>query len=398
MSKHLNICNIYIFLWCLYSLQGVLYAKGSIISQAILLVLLLISLYYTVQTIFKTEMPPYLKAAGWLLAMFTVYGMILILSKEQLYVRGDDIGLVSNKDYLKNIYSSFLPIYTFFVFAKQGLLTESLLRKWMPIFLVIVIAAFFRTQNEQLAEAEELLSNKEEFTNNTGYIFLSMIPLLLFVKKPILQYLLLLVCVVFIIAAMKRGAIIICAISLIPFFLWTLKGLSFGKKLLISTLIVASAFAIIYYISYMLDTSEYFQNRLDQTLEGDASGRDENYLQLLKQIFYFATPLQFLFGIGAWGTLKVADNFAHNDWLELGVNQGVLGVVSYVIYWIAFYITARGIKYNNTARYALMLIILIYFTKTMFSMSYDSMPIYATIVIGYCLANYSNPESKVWAK
>lgn len=393
MSKHFNICNIYIFLWCLYSLQGVLYAKGSIISQAVLLVLLLISLYYTVQTIFKTEMPPYLKAAGWLLSMFTVYGMILILSSEQLYVREGDVGLVSNKDYLKNIYISLLPIYTFFIFAKQGLLTESLLRKCVPIFLIIIIAAFFRVQNELLAEAEEMLSNKEEFTNNTGYLFLSMIPLLLFVKRPILKYILLLVCVVFIITAMKRGAIIIYIISLIPFFYWTLRNTSLKRKIALFALVIGCTVAIVNYISYMLETSEYFNARLEQTLAGDASNRESMYPILLRQIFYYATPLQLLFGHGAWGTLKISDNFAHNDWLEIGINQGMLGIVVYIIYWIAFYITAREIKYNNTARHALMLIMLIYFIKTMFSMSYDSMPIYATIVIGYCLANYKSDLS-----
>jgi hypothetical protein len=113
----------------------------------------------------------------------------------------------------------------------------------------------------------------------------------------------------------------------------------------------------------------------------------------LRQIFYFATPLQFLFGRGAWATLKVSDNFAHNDWLELGVNQGGVGVCLYVMYWIAFYTTAKGLG-NGTVRNATMYVMLISFLMTMFSMSYDNMSIYATIVIGYCMANYKNEEAQ----
>ena len=393
MNKLLNICNFYIFLWCIYSLQGTLYESGSIISQMVLAILLVVSLFFVFYANVKFEIPPYMKALNVMLVMFTIYGVALLLSPEQLYVREDDVGLVSNKDYLKNIYVSLLPIYTFFIFAKMGLLTESFLRKIIPIFLAIAVASFFRFQKECIEQAEEMLSIQEEFTNNSGYLFLTLLPLLLFVKRPIMQYLLLLVCGLFIVAAMKRGAILIFALSLPLFIHSTMKTLSLKRKIVISMLIIGSALAILYYVSYMLDTSEYFNSRLQDTLEGNASNRETIYPHLLRQIFYFATPLQFLFGRGAWATLKVSDNFAHNDWLELGVNQGGVGVCLYVMYWIAFYTTAKGLG-NGTVRNATMYVMLISFLMTMFSMSYDNMSIYATIVIGYCMANYKNDEAQ----
>lgn len=390
MNKLLNICNLYIFLWCLYSLQGTLYASGSIISQGILAILLAISLFFVIYANAKFEMPPYMKALNVMLTMFTVYGVSLILSGETLMVKEGYMGAVSNKDYIKSIFISCMPIYTFFVLAKIGLLTDEVIRKCIPIFILMAIAAYFENQNANLAKAEEVMSTQEEFTNNTGYMFLAIIPLLFFVKKPFVQYLLLIICGVFIIAAMKRGAILIFALSLPLFIHSTLKTLSFRKKTMVLLLIIGSVLALLYYVSYMLDTSEFFNARLESTLEGNASNREDMYPHLLRQIFYYATPLQFLFGRGAWGTLKVSDNFAHNDWLEIGVNQGMLGIVVYIAYWIAFYVSAKRMQNNKRIYNVLMLSMLILFVKTLFSMSYDDMPIYATMCIGYCMAYYKS--------
>ena len=187
MNKLLNICNFYIFLWCLYSLQGTLYASGSIISQGILAILLAISLFFVIYANAKFEMPPYMKALNVMLTMFTVYGVSLILSGETLMVKEGYMGAVSNKDYIKSIFISCMPIYTFFVLTKIGLLTDEVIRKWIPVFIFVAIAAYFENQNANLAKAEEVMSTQEEFTNNTGYMFLAIIPLLFFVKKPFVQ-------------------------------------------------------------------------------------------------------------------------------------------------------------------------------------------------------------------
>ena len=110
MNKLLNICNFYIFLWCIYSLQGTLYESGSIISQMVLAILLVVSLFFVFYANVKFEIPPYMKALNVMLVMFTIYGVALLLSPEQLYVREDDVGLVSNKDYLKSLYILFLSL------------------------------------------------------------------------------------------------------------------------------------------------------------------------------------------------------------------------------------------------------------------------------------------------
>ena len=119
MRQYLNKCNLYILLWVLYSLQGTLYASGSIISQGILAILLLWSIYYcfVVNTkYYSRELPSFIKAVNIFLIMATIYGVVLILSGKVLYITEGDIIKTSNFDYLKTIYISLLPIYSFFEF------------------------------------------------------------------------------------------------------------------------------------------------------------------------------------------------------------------------------------------------------------------------------------------
>ena len=120
--------------------------------------MLVVSLFYTIYANVKFELPPYMKVVNVMLAMFTVYGVALILSGETLIVREGYIGAVSNKDYLKNVLISFLPIYAFFVYTQIGQLTSDVIRRWLPVFLLIAILSFFRQQSMSLAKAEELMS------------------------------------------------------------------------------------------------------------------------------------------------------------------------------------------------------------------------------------------------
>lgn len=95
--------------------------------------------------------------------------------------------------------------------------------------------------------------------------------------------------------------------------------------------------------------------------------------------------INILLGNGAYYTLQISDNFAHNDWLEIAVGQGLLGLIVYVNYWIATYRMAVKSNLPSNKSFAMLLIFVIYLLKTMFSMSYDAMNIFSTYVIGYCV-------------
>lgn len=389
MNNNFSLSNIYILLWCMYKLQGILYASGGIISQGILAILLAISLYYVFVVNITMKTPSAIKALNVFIIMLTLYGLIFWASGKIIIMEhtGQPIGAMG---YLKSIYMSLLPIYAFYAFTYKGILNETSIRRWFFIFLAIVTASYFRAEREALQMAMMEGSMQEEFTNNTGYTFLSLMPLLFFFSKNrTIQYLALAYIMAFIIMGMKRGAIIIGAIVVLWFFYQTLKSAPRKTRYKIVLLSAAIIVATSFYVGNMLETSEYFQHRIEQTQEGSMSGRDVIFSQLSSYFFNETSAGQFYLGGGANHTVAVAGNYAHNDWLELAVNQGCLGILVYLIYWICMYKTWRKSKPNPVIYSSLGALCITFFLSTFFSMSYGGMPIYATLCLGYCLANNS---------
>ena len=182
-----------------------------------------------------------------------------------------------------------------------------------------------------------LLMGKDvkETTNNMGYLFVALMPTVaLFKNKIRIQYVILIFCMAFIMMGMKRGAIIIGAVSLIYFLYFNYrynKNVSKIKVVGFSLLIIVAAFFI---TEYMIDSSDYFESRIEQTKNGSSSGRDKIYEHFWNHFKNELDSSKFLLGNGANATLGIGINYAHNDWLEIAINQGVLGLVIYFIYWL----------------------------------------------------------------
>ena len=79
MFRKINQCDIYVGLWCIYMLQGVLYSPGIInrILQLIMLLWCMIIVFRYMQSIIY--MPSILKATFVLIVMYTIYGGIHIM-------------------------------------------------------------------------------------------------------------------------------------------------------------------------------------------------------------------------------------------------------------------------------------------------------------------------------
>ena len=387
MKSRINICHIYLFVILLCAFNGTLYAPGGFIAQGLQYVLILVSLYYAIYANNRYKLPVYFKALNVLLVMFTIYGMILVISGEQLEVKYTS-SEISNTGYLKSIYKSLLPVYPFFVFTKQGLLNEKTIKFWVIVFFVLAIRSFFESYAYQLGNAIEQGSSQEEFTNNVGYTFVALLPaFVLFYKKPVIQYLGLAVCGYFILISMKRGAFLCGVICLLWFMVVNLKKIQRKRKWIVVLITLVVIVAGVYLFNYMLETSSYFGQRVAQTELGESSGRNDLYSIFFNHFIHENNPLLLLFGNGANATLRISYNYAHNDWLEIAINQGVLGLVVFLVYWICFFNTWRKTKQNPQAFIAIGMIFIIYFITTIFSMSYNCVSRCAAMVLGYYLAN-----------
>ena len=386
MKKYFNICNLYIIIWCLYYLQGIAYTRGGAISQMLLLIIMLISGYYFIKVNVQYKLPTFLKVLNVFIIVMSVYGVALMMDTRPLYLDFEFTQSVTKLEFLKSLYISLLPVYAMFDFTKQQLLTVESIQGLSIILIVSTTLSYFQEQEMAMKEALELGSKQEEFTNNTGYKFLQIFPLMFFwQRKPVIQYVLIGYIFTFIVMGLKRGAILIGAVCIMWFLYRMLASATKKTRITIVLLTIAMLIVGSYFVVDFYYTSEYFQYRVDQTLEGSSSGRDTIYTLLWEYFINQESFANILFGNGAMRTIMVAGNFAHNDWLELAICQGVLGVCIYILYFIALINNWLRSAHNKIVYNTLGMTIIIMFVSTLFSMSYNNLNLAITICLGYCL-------------
>lgn len=383
----LNRCDWFLIAWVIYYLQGIAYPAGGEISVGLLAVNLFVSMVYMIKVMQMPNNSAYFKGLNLLIMLFTIYGIVYVVANPLLVSYPQSGMIMPSYNYLKSVYLSLMPIYPFYYFARKGYLTASRLSKWGVVFFVSVILSYFKMQQEALEQKWEINSAADEVTNNAGYLFLSCVPLVVVYKaRPILQYAALTLIMVFIVIGMKRGAIFLGAVVFLYFMFQTIKNSKGKYRFFFLILSITLCIGTICLFIYQMENSDYMMRRIENTMEGNSSHRDDIYSYFWNYFVSAATPLQFLFGRGANGTLEIYYNYAHNDWLEIAVNQGVLGILVYVSYWKNLFKTWKSAT-NIDARTILAVTILIYFAKTLFSMSYADMTFVNTSVLGYALAN-----------
>lgn len=387
MNKY--ICNIYIALWCIYGLQGTFYQTGGLFAHVLIILLLAISMYYFVVSNVKFKLPKVMNVLSLLVVIWSIYGFVNIL-----YGNGAEYK-VPSYFYLRNIYCSLLPVYVFYYFSKREILTEQTLKRWLFVFLAIAITQFYRERHLSIELLAERGIIKDEVTNNASYLLLSFIPLISFYnKKPLVQYVLLSVCLIYVLMGMKRGAIVTGALCFLWFLVNSVKRKEFNRKrIFMIIVIVFVVIGAIYVVQYMLQNSDYFNERLEKTISGDSSGRDSIYTSCLNYFFSQISVMAYMFGNGADATLRIFGEFAHNDWLEIAINNGIVVLVIFFIYWIRlFQVISSCRKTNYTFYMVLSTFFVIYFTRTFFSMSYSDISVYSNIALGFALANLNKIE------
>ncbi len=237
------------------------------------------------------------------------------------------------------------------------------------------------------------ITSNEDVVNNEAYSFAFIIPFLfLFNKDKIVTMLLLFIILYFLILGAKRGALIAGIIGAIIFIYYKFKTIKRGYRVLnyiILFLITALLSSLLY--EYFTQ-NDFFFNRITAMIDGDSSGRDIIFAKLFNS-WYNNNFINILFGQGFSETIKASGSghFAHNDWLELLVNFGILGVF---IYFLMFLSTIRFIVDRNNLfneRAMMASIVAIWFMSTIFSMNYASPnATYQNIFIAFLLSRYNN--------
>lgn len=257
--------------------------------------------------------------------------------------------------------------------------------------LPITIFNFYFSANQILLER---ISDNTNLVNNVAYSFVALIPFVfLFKEKKIYAILSMLVLVLFIIQGAKRGAIIAGAIGLLFFIYFQLRTVSKKNRIRSYALILIGLLGLTYYAYDVFQNNEFLINRMQSIAEGNSSGRDVIYSKLYNAWFNSDNIFNLFLGYGFASSLTLSGgSFAHNDWLELLSNFGLLGVLIYASLFFSTIKFIRNKKWDIDKRILLLTIVLIWFFTTLVSMSYTSLGGYTqSILLAYLIG--SNTKS-----
>lgn len=374
-----NRCDWYVFFWCIYQLQEILYEPG-IVNQSIQVLIMGWAIFEAgVFMLPQRKLPAMLKATSLLLLMYFVYGTVFIALGSDFYS--------PTSYYLKSFVNSFLPLFLFYKYTQQGFLDETRIRIYFIIFLCVIIPQFFHVEELAINKLKMRGSTRTEITNNTGYAFVSLLPMLFFwYKNRIIQYFFLCIVLLFVLMGMKRGAIGIAAICAI-WFLWNSIKTAKSKRHKYQT-IALSAVILLFAtsaVSYQVAHSDYFQERISDTQKGNSSGRDIIYQAIADVVINDNSYIHLFWGRGAFSTLKETHKMAHHDWLQTACDNGLFGIIILMFFFISFFNTAKdglGII-KPEYRTCMLMLFFVSFSKTWFSMSLSDMPIYPTMLMAY---------------
>lgn len=376
--------NIYVALQLLCALLTATGGGGLVLSLCKYIVFAWSFAYYFKTFINFQKEPTVIKALTVFYLSLAIYGIIVLVEGKSFEVGRHYVTTVVPANYIFKTTWSLLPIFVFYHFTKKGQLTKQYMLKWLYVFVAVATISYF--WGFQMA-MERKQAEVEEATNNAGYLAVSLIPMFVFLKdRSWKQYLPIAGAILLAIMSMKRGSILVGFLAVAVYFWYLFKNSKRSTQLKVAIALLIAVFGVFSVYERMATTSKYFQERVDETMEGDTNGRDVIHTFFIEYYLDQYTPTEQLIGKGANATLDIYGMFAHNDWIELGINQGLLGMLLYLFFWIAFAKTILKRDVPPKVKTALAMLFEMYFLKTFFSMSYSDYTLYASMVLGFGIA------------
>lgn len=369
--------DILFLCFIIYNAQGGLFPQGTIITQLILIFIIVVSGLYFLKTLFKKNNKN--KFYFWWTALFLLNVLGYILDARKM--------LPSHFGMFRGVLLTLMTFYPFYDFAQQGLLRRKDLLRFFYLIFPIAISGYYFKMNQALMKKG--LEEGSNIVNNASYTFVWLLPFVfLFIKRKILSFIFAFICLVFIIQGGKRGAMVTGGIALIVFTYYQLRTLSQKNRIRGYVLVLMGMIAMSYYAYDYYSNNEFLINRIEQTTEGYSSGRDVLAEKIFNGWLNSETYYHLLFGYGFAASWDFAGNYAHNDWLELLSNFGLIGVfICLMLFYTAFsYNYKQG--WSKNKRILGFTIVFMWLLITLFSMGYPSNDNYLmAFLLAYLIGN-----------
>lgn len=378
-----------LLIYVLYSLQGILYTSGSWLSQGLLLIFLLIGLYGFISVNSKKNINlSFVKI--WSL-FFVLLTITFVVSPKTVYgITIERLGVVSTFGQYKSICFVILTFFAVFHFSLRCEISEKYLFILGVILIITALLRYFLAKDVIQQEY-----GRDFFQNNGAYYIVSVIPFLpvLFKKSRAIAGVLTLVQIALVIGAAKRGAIVCLLVSIFvaAYYLMRRNRMSFSTKIIIFLAVIGVA----YFVFYLIMQNEFLLYRLEDTQEGNIGSRDIGYSMLWNN-WLNSDIFHMMFGYGLSQTITVWGNTAHNDWLELLTDNGLLGVIVYLVFYIKLFKYIATMKDEPILQLGANLAAFMLLTKTIFSMGYtDFVNVPILIAIGIYAGMYESKKKRM---
>lgn len=206
--------------------------------------------------------------------------------------------------------------------------------------------------------------------NNKSYSLVALFPVLsVFWNKKLLMILLMTASLFLVVFCLKRGAIIIVTIlyvSSIYYVYLQEKGRGLKGRLLLFVLFLL-VLSIVTTLYWVYNSNDFLQDRIEETLEGSSSGRDIIYMQIW-DAWLNSDFLLMMIGHGPISTLSASINYAHNDWLEILYDFGIIGLVLYIGICMRIFVFFRKSNLTELQKVGSLLCLFYIVLRSTFSM------------------------------
>lgn len=370
--------NIYTTICLLFLIRHELFGSFSMMGRGLYVLYYLLSLLYFFKSITEFRLPKCLKILGVFFALVFIYGIALTLQGE------NERGLY----FITIHFESVFPVFSFYYFAKKGQINENWFRK---VALFFFITAYILFNSGEMDRMER--SGADEVVNGTAYEWLALMPMMVFFrKKPVIQYIGIAIILFFVLSGFKRGAILLGAICFLVYLWHSLSSQKNSRRIIIVLLTGVLFYFLMQYLDNIMATSDLFNNRIEDTMDWNSSGRDDIYSQYWYYYWGQTNAMAIFFGNGALATVKNLGLMAHNDWLEYLIDVGLFGTMIYLFLWISWIkMCVKSARICSQDIFmGILLILIILLGKSIFSMSISYMSVFTTSLFGYLIAQYDN--------
>jgi len=348
---------------------------GTLAIKIIQILLLIIFIIYSYKFILKKKHPTTIKYCIILTILFPVY---LIYSPSSTTIAKTAMICLLSAPFVFFNYK-----YSKVKIPEIKLLFYSII----PLLCIIIYKMIFAIGTSFTINTNEMLLDA-----NFGYQVLIIIPLTLycFPNNKKISFLIFIITITCVFLSTKRGAIICVIICCLIYFFYLLKESKKSFFKIFATVFVTS-FSMFFLFSEFFLNNYYIADKYEQTLLGNLSGRDEIYQKLFDYISNNLTLVNSIFGNGLDYTQIITQGYAaHNDWLEIFIDLGIIGLLLYLLLFLSFIYFILYRKLELIDKVILLMVASIWIVKSIFSMFLFSIEtsIYF-MIIGAIYSKYS---------